>query len=57
MTASQAIALPLPTPHDLRDQLTAMVINDLLGPAGGADEELDKDERIRERYLVGLLAP
>ena len=57
MTASQSIALTVPTPHDLRDQLTDMVINDLLGPAGGADEELDKEERVRERYLVGLLAP
>lgn len=57
MTTAQAVTLVPPTPHDLRDQLTQMVINDLLGPAGGAEEELDKDERIRERYLVGLLAP
>jgi len=57
MTALQPMALTVPMPHDLRDQLTDMVINDLLGPAGGEEEELDKEERIRERYLVGLLAP
>ena len=57
MTASLPVALPLPTPDNLRDQLTDMVIKDLLGPAGGEEEELDKEERVRERYLVGLLAP
>ena len=57
MTALQPMALTVPTPDDLRDQLTQMVIKDLLGPAGGDEEELDKDERVRERYLVGLLAP
>jgi hypothetical protein len=35
-----------------------MVVRDLLGPAGGPEEELSKDEdRVRERYLVGMLAP
>jgi hypothetical protein len=35
-----------------------MVVKDLLGPAGGQEEELNKDEdRVRERYLVGMLAP
>ena len=35
-----------------------MVVNDLLGPAGGPDEELPfSEDRVRERYLVGLLAP
>lgn len=57
MTTAQSIALAPPAPHDLRDQLTALVIHDLLGPAGGEEEELHKDERVRERYLVGLLAP
>ena len=57
MTNTALTTLAPPTPHDLRDRLTDMVINDLLGPAGGEDEELDKDERVRERYLVGLLAP
>jgi hypothetical protein len=30
------------TPSDLRDELTEMVIRDLLGPAGDADEELNQ---------------
>lgn len=47
-----------PSPHNIRDELTEMVIKDLLGPAGGADEELDqREDRVRERYLVGMLAP
>src|SRR5437763_9960508 len=33
-----------------------MVIRDLLGPAGGEDEEV-QDDRVLERYLVGMLAP
>jgi hypothetical protein len=47
-----------PSPHCIRDELTDMVIRDLLGPAGGPEEELDQREnRVRERYLVGALAP
>jgi len=35
-----------------------MVVNDLLGPAGGPDEELDqREDRVTSRYLVGMLAP
>jgi hypothetical protein len=35
-----------------------MVIKDLLGPAGSADEELDqREDHAYGRYLVGLLAP
>lgn len=46
------------TPHSIRDELTSMVINDLLGPAGGLDEELDqREDRVTGRYLVGMLAP
>ena len=41
---------------DLRTQLHQMVVNDLLGPAGGENEELDEDS-VRSRYIVGLLAP
>lgn len=51
-------ALPSVTPHDIRDELTIMVVNDLLGPAGGNDEELDqREDHAYGRYLVGLLAP
>ena len=34
-----------------------MVIRELLGPAGGADEEVHEHLRVRDRYLVGMLAP
>ena len=44
------------TPLDLRIQLHQMIVNDLLGPAGGVNEELD-EESVRSRYIVGLLAP
>ena len=47
-----------PTPHAIRDELTAMVVKDLLGPAEGQEEELDqREDHAYGRYLVGLLAP
>ena len=53
-----ASVLAPPPPYAIRDELTEMVIKDLLGPAGGLDEELDqREDRVRERYLVGMLAP
>jgi len=36
--------------------LEEMVVGDLLGPAGGAEEELT-ERNVRDRYLVGVLAP
>ena len=51
---------PLPpiTPYAIRDELAAMIVNDLLGPAGGPDEELNqREDRVTGRYLVGMLAP
>lgn len=46
------------TPSDLRNELTDMVIRDLLGPAGGPDEELSlHEDHAYQRYLVGMLAP
>lgn len=44
-----------PAPAELREKLLTMVLNDLHGPAGGAEEEIT--ESVRERYLVGMLAP
>lgn len=44
------------TDLQLRDRLEEMVIHDLLGPAGGEDEELN-ERNVRDRYLVGVLAP
>jgi hypothetical protein len=50
--------LPPVSPSDIRDELTAMVRNDLLGPAGGPDEELSfREDHVYGRYLVGMLAP
>jgi hypothetical protein len=47
--------LSVPTHYAIREQLQQTVVNDFLGPAGGPDEELD--ERPRDRYIVGMLAP
>jgi hypothetical protein len=41
---------------ELRRQLVSLVLNDLLGPAGGPEEEI-AESSVRERYLVGMLAP
>jgi len=46
-----------PSPSALRDELEALVVGDLLGPAGGPDEVLVGRGRIRDRYLVGMLSP
>jgi hypothetical protein len=40
----------------IRDLLQLAVIDDLLGPAGGPDERI-VDMGVRDRYLVGKLAP
>ena len=40
----------------VRAELLDAVLLDLLGPAGGPDEELD-ERNVRDRYLVGMLAP
>lgn len=46
------------TPSAIRDELTQMVIRDLLGPAGGSEEELNQyEDHAYQRYLVGMLAP
>ncbi len=46
----------IPSAYKIREELEIAIINDLLGPAGGEDEELDEDS-VSDRYLVGLLAP
>lgn len=51
-------ALATATPSAIRDELTDMVVRDLLGPAGGPDEELGQyEDHAYQRYLVGMLAP
>lgn len=53
--AADTLAL---TPFALREELTSLICKDLLGPAGGTDEELPPyEDRVRERYLLGGLAP
>ena len=53
---SQNAAPVAPSPAAIRDELEGLVRNDLLGPAGGPDEEID-EASVRGRYLVGKLAP
>ncbi len=45
----------VPSPLVLRDMLEEMAVKELQGPAQGDEEEVS--ERIRDRYLVGILAP
>ncbi len=45
-----------PTDLELRSRLVELVMNDLLGPAGGEREEI-AERNVRDRYLVGVLAP
>jgi hypothetical protein len=53
---SNSTSTPVPSQHQLRAELEAMVLGDLLGPAGGESEELT-ERTVRDRYLVGVLAP
>lgn len=48
--------LEAPPPAELRRMLEDAIVRDLLGPAEGPDEEIT-ERRVRDRYLVGLLAP
>ena len=41
---------------NIREDLLSIFHRDLLGPAGGPDEEI-AESRVRERYLTGMLAP
>ena len=50
-----ADALVSPSPLQLRAELEALVRDDLLGPKYGSEEELT--ERVRDRYIIGLVAP
>lgn len=50
--------LASPGARTLRDELQAMVQADLLGPAGGEHEEIgDEAQNVRDRYILGVLAP
>lgn len=56
LTESPRTMLQPPSASALRDELEHLVLLDLLGPAGGPEEELDENS-VRDRYLVGMLAP
>ncbi len=56
MQMSDIVLTNVPTSNQLRAELEAMVLGDLLGPAGGESEELI-ERNVRDRYLVGVLAP
>jgi hypothetical protein len=49
------VLLP-PGSTQIRSELLQVVLADLLGPARGPEEELD-ERNVRDRYLVGMLAP
>jgi hypothetical protein len=52
------LASAVPTPIALRSELEDLVRKDLLGPAGGEEEELPRElGSVRDRYLLGMLAP
>ncbi len=51
-----AILQSIPSSTKIREELEQMVLNDLLGPVGGPEEEID-EQSVRDRYLVGMLAP
>jgi hypothetical protein len=53
---SIAPLLEKPSAYEMRDRLEEMIFKDLLGPAGGEEEEIDENN-VSDRYLVGLLAP
>ncbi len=46
----------IPAPMKIREELERMVLNDLIGPVSGPDEEI-AEPSVRDRYLVGMLAP
>src|SRR5689334_6901251 len=52
------LASAVPAPMALRAELEDLIRKDLLGPAGGEEEELPRDlGSVRDRYLLGMLAP
>ena len=53
---AEITTISTPSLYQLRAELEAMVLGDLLGPAGGEGEELT-ERTVRDRYLVGVLAP
>ncbi|MBL8151393.1 MAG: helicase [Blastocatellia bacterium] len=48
--------LKAPSSYEIRKELIDLIRKDLLGPAGEETEEI-AENRVNERYLVGILAP
>ena len=53
----QQLSIAVPSPSEIRDELESLIVGDLLGPAGGETEEIPGRERVRDRYVLGALAP
>jgi hypothetical protein len=53
---STTVLQSIPYAMKIREELEQMVFNDLLGPVGGPTEEI-VEQIVRDRYLVGMLAP
>lgn len=49
-------SLQQPTTNQIRSELEDLILRDLLGPAGGPEEIID-EPYVRDRYILGLLAP
>ncbi|NNM99387.1 MAG: hypothetical protein HKL91_06295 [Candidatus Eremiobacteraeota bacterium] len=45
------------SPWQVRDEFERLVVGDLHGPAFGLRETLPAKPLVRDRYLVGMLAP
>lgn len=54
--ATKPPSLAPPAAARIREELEALVLADLLGPAGGPEEEVD-EPRVSDRYCIGMLAP
>lgn len=53
---AEAVLSEFPDMNAMRAELEAMVLGDLLGPAGGESEALT-ERSVRDRYMVGVLSP
>jgi hypothetical protein len=56
MTPPKTLAASVPSAYEIRAKLETAILNDLLGPAGGDEEEVT-EANVSDRYLVGMLAP
>ncbi len=56
MAVTLSDAINPPSPAVIRDELQRLVLADLLGPQDGPEEVVD-ETLVRDRYLVGMLAP